>query len=512
MNTPIDLTEIKEKINEIEDKSANGEYIYRGEPERHEEPPHRGKVSSGLWRRFGIEAEHFDVEVVQREMLNDAKKHTGQLPQDLHVDSEASLNPTEEGTKEAINFEILTEIQHYGGETNLIDFTTGYFIALFFACDGVHDKDGRVILQETEKIRHMITRPRNPRHRVVAQKSVFVRPPRGFIQPHEDDLVVIPVHLKLDLLQYLRKYHDISTETVYNDLHGFIRYQGIHGGAYTQFYRGFASYDRGDKATTLITKQKEYEKSVEHYTRAIELKPDLVGAEYNRGLAHYHNAEYEPAIRDFSTTINYAPDDAKAYNDRGNAYRKLGKHDCAIQNYCKAIELQSDYAKAYYNRGLSYNDQARCDQAIQDFNKAIELKPDWAEAHNNRGLAFYHKREYILAIRDFSIAISIKPDHAGAYNNRGITHEKMGKRDSALKDYARTIELKPDWGHAYYNRGSMCLHVEDWKQAESDLTTAKNKGIDIVTTFHRRYANIADFEQKCGVKLPEDIVTLLQPT
>ena len=37
---------------------------------------------------------------------------------------------------ESVDFEILTELQHYGGKTNLIDFTTDYLIALFFACDG----------------------------------------------------------------------------------------------------------------------------------------------------------------------------------------------------------------------------------------------------------------------------------------------------------------------------------------------------------------------------------------
>ena len=37
---------IREIISEIEEKSADGAYIYRGEPETHEEHPHYGKVSS----------------------------------------------------------------------------------------------------------------------------------------------------------------------------------------------------------------------------------------------------------------------------------------------------------------------------------------------------------------------------------------------------------------------------------------------------------------------------------
>ena len=51
-------------------------------------------------------------------------------------------------------FGIMAELQHYGGATNLIDFTTDYFNALFFACDGSSDEDGRVILlQQKEAIK-----------------------------------------------------------------------------------------------------------------------------------------------------------------------------------------------------------------------------------------------------------------------------------------------------------------------------------------------------------------------
>ena len=46
MNTQNNLTEIKEKIREIEEKSVNGEYIYRGEPECY------ARVSSSLWRNL----------------------------------------------------------------------------------------------------------------------------------------------------------------------------------------------------------------------------------------------------------------------------------------------------------------------------------------------------------------------------------------------------------------------------------------------------------------------------
>ena len=122
------LCDVRDIIREIEEKSVSGDYIYRGEPEHHEESPYYGKICSSLYRQYArIEADEFDIEVVQEEILAEAK---------------AYIHETDDP------IEILTQLQHHGGKTNLIDFTTDYLIALFFACDNSASitKDGRLIL------------------------------------------------------------------------------------------------------------------------------------------------------------------------------------------------------------------------------------------------------------------------------------------------------------------------------------------------------------------------------
>ena len=234
-------------------------------------------------------------------MLNGAKKHTGHhpltgdLPKDYRQSMAKFFNVDEEDTAETVDFEILTEIQHYGGKTNLIDFTTDYLVLRFSLLAMVtHDKDGRVILQKADEIQGMIKYPRNPRHRVAGQKSVFVRHPKGFIEPHKDNIVIIPASLKKLILQHLRKYHGIFTETIYNDVYGFIRNQDIHGDAYTQFYRGFACQNRADEATITEAKQQEYENAIQYYTESIKSKPDYTATYNNRGLAYFHIGDYKP--------------------------------------------------------------------------------------------------------------------------------------------------------------------------------------------------------------------------
>ena len=105
---------VDEILRKIEDKADPSEYIYRGESKHFE------TVSSNLYRvflehkDFDVEAEQLDIEVVQKRILAEAKKYLRTTDSDC---------------------ELLVEMQHYGGKTNLIDFTTDCFIALFFACE-----------------------------------------------------------------------------------------------------------------------------------------------------------------------------------------------------------------------------------------------------------------------------------------------------------------------------------------------------------------------------------------
>ena len=358
MNTqqPDDLNRVLEKICEIAEKSTGGDYVYRGEPKCYP------KVSSTLYREYEkeIEDESFEIDVVQEEILGEARKYTRETADDL---------------------EILTELQHHGGKTNLIDFTTDYLIALFFACDGEHEKAGRVVLLKKESDDYEVEKPPKTINRVESQKSIFVQASEGFVEP--DEVVTVPQDLKQAMLNYLRKHHDISTETIYNDLHGFITKRSIHESAYTQFYKGLTCQNRGDSAKTQAKKQVWYDKSVEHYTEALVLKPDLHVAYYNRGNAYTEKGEVDNAINDFTTAIERKPNDADAYYNRGNAYFQKGEVDNAINDFTTAIERNPDFAEAYYNRGEAWMHLREWDKAKADLTVARDMGADILTGFHN---------------------------------------------------------------------------------------------------------------------------------
>ena len=481
-----DLDRVLGKINEIAKKSAAGDYIYRGEPEDF------GKVSSSLYREYrDIETESFDIAVVQEEILREAREYTPHKMED---------------------FELLATLQHHGDKTNLIDFTTDYLVALFFACDGKPGEPGRVILLQEQSEAYEAEKPPRTIRRAETQKSIFVQAPKGFVEP--DWIVSIPAELKAALLDYLRKHHDISTKTIYNDLQGFIENRGLHKSAYTEFYKGFTCQERGNSENTQAEKQNWYDAAITHYTEAIGLKPDFSEAYNNRGIAHADKGNFDQAIQDYNTSIELNPEFTEVYINRGAAYNKKGGFDQAIQDYDTAIELNPEYAEAYYNRGIAHVDKGDFDAAIQDYDTAIKLNPEYAEAYNNRGIAYARKDEVDAAIQDYNTAIKLNPEFTEAYNNRGTAYadkddfdaaiqdyntaiklnpeftEAYNNRgtayadkddfDAAIQDYSTAIELNPEDVKAYYNRGEAWLHLRKWEQAKADLTVAKSMGVDIV--------------------------------
>ncbi len=394
---------IQDLLRAIVEKSSQGEYIYRGEPECYP------KISSTFYRQYEkeIDTEYFDIEIAQKEMLEKVRGYT-----DFTDDTD-----------------ILTELQHYGGKTNLIDFTTDYLIALFFACDSSYSKDGRVILLDKTTRPHQINSPKkNQNNRVISQKSIFVRSPTGWIEDGEVEIVSIPKELKQVAMEHLRKYHGIITETIYNDIFGYIQNQEKHQTAYAEFYIGYTYAENG-----------EYKKAISHYDKTICLSPNVTSA----------------------------------YGNRGSAKTKLGKHEKAIADYNVAIGFNPRDANAYYDRGISKHALCRHDEAIADFDEAIRINPGHFDAYSNRGVVKARLECYEEAIADFDEAIRINPEDAGPFTNRGQAKANCGKQEEAIADYDEAIRIDQDYTEAYLFRGVVAKSLNRNKAAKKDLQQAR---------------------------------------
>lgn len=80
-------------------------------------------------------------------------------------------------------------------------------------------------------------------------------------------------------------------------------------------------------------KQKDYQKAIDCYTKALELHPKLTEAYHQRGIVRHELGEYTEAVEDFDRLLELDPQNREILGAKGMALAKLGKYQKARENY-----------------------------------------------------------------------------------------------------------------------------------------------------------------------------------
>jgi tetratricopeptide (TPR) repeat protein len=86
------------------------------------------------------------------------------------------------------------------------------------------------------------------------------------------------------------------------------------------------------------TRQRDFERAIRDYTRAIELDGSLTAAYNNRGIVYVSMGEYEEAASDFDQVIELDANNLAAYNNRSVIHALDGDYDTAISLLEATIE------------------------------------------------------------------------------------------------------------------------------------------------------------------------------
>ena len=127
---------------------------------------------------------------------------------------------------------------------------------------------------------------------------------------------------------------------------------------------------------------------------------------------------------------------------------------------------------------------------------------------NVRGALHLQNGDLDGAIRDFDTVLALNPDDDNVCNDRGVAYERKGDSARAMEDYDRALSLRPNRA-AYVNRGVALLRLSEWDRARSDLLSARNMGMDLVSIFRVDHGGVDAFERTHHVKLPQDIADMV---
>lgn len=386
---------VADYIAEIRKLTGGASYVYRGHADA------KWLLESAAARRI-------------KKALSDNENEKEQspdifVPETSLIDSQTDL--LEEARKlgygkqdgrDLSDLELLTELQHYGAATILIDFTQNPLVALYFACSGNEDQDGCIvffpdngvppennrtsikeIIEGRELSQHKPIMHGTAERRIIVQASIFLLN----LKEKDGRIKKITVRRKdkKKLLRELEETYQISKDKLFIDFSGFAANRSVdapYNVASIHFYRGNSFYEKG-----------EWSKAIEAYNESIRLNPNSASAFNNRGIAKRKQRNLDGAIADYDEAIRLDPNDADVLANRGNAKDEKGDLDGAIADYDEAIRLDPNDASILNGRGVIKVRNGDLDGAIADFQRANELKPDNENYKKNLDEALKKKKD-----------------------------------------------------------------------------------------------------------------------
>ena len=389
---------------------------------------------------------------------------------------------------------LLTELQHFGAATCLIDFTRSAFVALWFACEeistkekkDVGKKDKRNVEEKDDNVKKEVHgkvyavriddparfrtitselleedidyffvedengryplyqwQPKRQNNRIIAQQSVFIF---GGAKIEPEAECVINRSGKRDLLKALDKLAGLTDATIYPDSEGFAQLHVHNNPDFEPDPQGYLQ--RGIE----VHQKGELEEAITYYTTVISPLPDetaeppdtdiLSWAHHHRGIAYLSgepsDSAVDLAIEDFTEAIQL----------------KAQIIGTVTENPARTGRLKRELARTYVYRGAArYWRKGEFDNAITDYTEAVELDPEYAEVYNYRGFAYLNNGDIDKAIADYTKAIGIDQELTEAHKDRAAAYLGNSDFDEAIKDYTKAIQLDPDDTNIYNYRG-----------------------------------------------------------
>jgi len=187
----------------------------------------------------------------------------------------------------------------------------------------------------------------------------------------------------------------------------------------------------------------DYKAALVEADGAIELFPDYYEGYIHRAIIHKKGRDYFKSIEDYTRALDFSPRLPGVRYDLAQTFRQVNLLQQAIAEYKKAIELDSLMIEAYNNLGITYGELGQHEQAVGYFKTVLEMDPAYTKAYNNLGAALGEAGRVDEAIATFERAIEVDPAYSRTYMNLAmayISQRRIGPAVSAVQKY---LELNP---------------------------------------------------------------------
>ena len=131
----------------------------------------------------------------------------------------------------------------------------------------------------------------------------------------------------------------------------------------------------------------------------------------NLGITHLRNRQYDKAIEEFKKAIELLPTYANGYLNMGKAYQEKGDVDNAIRYYKQALEMNPNLWEAHFGLAFLSFEQGKLEDSRDALEKAIALKKDEPQILNNLAVVYIKLGEIEKAKELLKRSLAIAPEN-----------------------------------------------------------------------------------------------------
>jgi len=261
--------------------------------------------------------------------------------------------------------------------------------------------------------------------------------------------------------------------------------------------------------------QKNYQKSLEYYSRLLKLAQPKAETYFHIGENFQQLKNFYSAISHYNKAIQLNPMLTEAYLKIGDIYLEWNKFEIASRWYEKGVANDRKSASAFYHIANLNYDTAQYEKALKLTKQSLEIDPRMLETRilelkilnslkketelatkikvfiqdfpaNADGYLFLGRfyldlKDYKLSLSNYSKAVEVAPENAASYNGMGNYYYELKQFDNAAKFYTKALELNPNFAYVYFNLG-----LVNWKQ---------NKFKNAIDFFMKSYELSLEFKE-----------------
>jgi protein O-mannosyl-transferase len=189
--------------------------------------------------------------------------------------------------------------------------------------------------------------------------------------------------------------------------------------------------------------------------------PDDPVAENNKGLSLMQQGKYSESVPMFSRAIETKPDFIGAYGNLAGAYLALHDTDNALRIINLAIKYPTNNYNFWNTKGLLLLKRQKYQEAIESYKTAIKLKSDNISSYVFLAQCYFALHDYNSELNTIDTALKYAPQNYVLLNNKGYTLFITGKYHEAIECFKTVLQYKPDYTMASINLENCYRAIQD---------------------------------------------------